>query len=181
VTDRLQGFGPEQGRNPRLRLERVGVARARAIVAGDMSAVDPAPGWPHADSLDAIRMDADHAADDDQTGFLAVLLENSQVVGDAGWKGGPDESGTVEVGYGLAAPYRGRGLGTELVALVTEWALDQPGVSRVTAQVLVGNEPSLRALLRNGFAVVGAGEQPDGPHLLLARGEPWLSHRVTRE
>ncbi len=140
---------------PRLRLERLGLARARALAAGDLSGLDPAPGWPHDDTLDAVRMDAEHATTDEETGFLAVLVDTGQVVGDAGWKGGPDDSGTAEIGYGLAAPYRGRGLGTELVGLVAEWASHQPGVTRLSAEVLVGNEPSLRALLRNGFIRVG--------------------------
>ena len=149
----------------RLRLERIGVARARALAAGDLRGVDPAPGWPHEDTLDAVRMDAEHATDDDQTGFLAVLTGTGQVVGDAGWKGGPDADGTAEIGYGLAPPARGRGLGTELVGLLTDWALDQPGVRRVCAQVLVGNEPSSRALLRNGFELVDA----TGSHLRFVR------------
>ncbi len=140
---------------PRLRLERLGLARAKALAAGDLSSLDPAPGWPHDDTLDAVRMDAEHATTDEETGFLAVLVDTGQVVGDAGWKGGPDDSGTAEIGYGLAAPFRGRGLGTELVGLVSEWASRQPGVTRLSAEVLVGNEPSLRALLRNGFTLAG--------------------------
>jgi [ribosomal protein S5]-alanine N-acetyltransferase len=139
----------------RLRLERVGLDRARAIVAGDLSGVDAAPGWPHADTLDGLRMEAEHATADDETGFLVVLTETGQVIGDAGWKGGPDGSGSAEIGYGLASPYRGRGLGTELVAALVEWASSQPGVRRLRAEVLAGNEPSLRALLRNGFVVTG--------------------------
>jgi [ribosomal protein S5]-alanine N-acetyltransferase len=139
----------------RVRLERVGLDRARAIVAGDLSVVDAAPGWPHADTVDGLRMDAEHASSDEETGFLVVLAETGQVVGDAGWKGGPDPEGTAEIGYGLSADYRGRGLGTELVAELADWASAQPGVRRVRAEVLVGNEPSLRALLRNGFERVG--------------------------
>jgi len=137
----------------RLRLERVGVERARRIVAGDLAGIDAAPGWPHGDSIDALRLDADHAQSDDQTGFLVTLVETGQVVGDAGWKGGPDEAGRVEIGYGLAQPSRGQGLGTELVGLLTGWVLAQPGVRTVVAEVLAGNEPSLRALLRNGYVV----------------------------
>ena len=159
---------------PRLRLERIGVVRARALAAGDLSGVDPAPGWPHEDTLDAVRMDAEHATLDTETGFLAVLRDTGQVVGDAGWKGGPDADGTAEIGYGLAQPARGRGLGTELVGLVTRWVLEQPGVRRVSAQVLVGNEPSCRALLRNGFELVGS----TPPHLLYVRqAEPRAGSR----
>jgi [ribosomal protein S5]-alanine N-acetyltransferase len=164
----------------RLRLERVGLARARALAAGDLSGVDPAPGWPHDDTLDAVRMDAEHASTDEETGFLAVLVDTGLVVGDGGWKGGPDGTGTAEIGYGLAAPYRGRGLGTELVGLVSAWASGQPGVIRLSAEVLVGNEPSQRALLRNGFTLVGRRDDL----LLYARdnaGEGRSHPEVTRE
>ena len=139
----------------RLRLERLGVARAKALAAGDFSGVDAAPGWPHDDTLDAVRMDAEHAGSDEETGFLVLSTETGQVIGDAGWKGGPDADGVAEIGYGLSAAYRGRGLGTELVGMLVAWALAQPGVHRVRAEVLVGNVPSLAALRRNGFVEVG--------------------------
>jgi RimJ/RimL family protein N-acetyltransferase len=125
---------------PRLRLERLGVERARSLLAGDLSVVDAAPGWPHDDTLDAVRMSAEHA--------------------------GADADGVVEIGYGLAAPFRGRGLGTELVALLTAWVLEQPGVRRVSAEVLVGNEPSLRALTRNGYEV----DRVEAPYVHLSLG-----------
>jgi [ribosomal protein S5]-alanine N-acetyltransferase len=141
------------------------VARARAIVAGDLSVVDAAPGWPHDDTLDALRLDAEHAASDEETGFLVRLVETGQVVGDAGWKGGPDAAGRAEIGYGLARPYRGRGLGTELVGLLTSWVAAQPGVREVVAEVLAGNEPSLRALTRNGYVV----ERTEPPYTYLVR------------
>jgi ribosomal-protein-alanine N-acetyltransferase len=149
----------------RLRLERVGVDRARRVVAGDLSVVDAAPGWPHDDTFDALRPDAEHARSDAETGFLVTLVETGQVVGDAGWKGGPDAAGRVEIGYGLAQPYRGRGLGTELVGLLTSWVAAQPGVREVVAEVLVGNEPSLRALLGNGYAV----DRVEPPYTYLVR------------
>jgi ribosomal-protein-alanine N-acetyltransferase len=154
----------------RLRLERVGVDRARRIVAGDLSAVDAAPGWPHDDTLDGLRLDAEHARSDDETGFLVTLAATGQVVGDAGWKGGPDAAGRVEIGYGLARPYRGRGLGTELVGLLTAWVAAQPGVRVVAAEVLAGNEPSLRALAAHGYVV----ERVEPPYA-------WLVRRVAEE
>jgi RimJ/RimL family protein N-acetyltransferase len=150
---------------PRLRLERLGVERARALAAGDLSVVRAAEGWPHRDSLDAVRMDAAHASCDEDTGFLAVLTASGLVVGEAGWKGGPDSHGDAEIGYGLAAPYRRQGLGTELVALVSDWAQAQEGVRRVVAEVLADNLPSRRALERNGFRL----DRVDPPHVWYAR------------
>ena len=132
---------------------------------GDYSGVDAAPGWPHAGTLDGLRLDAQHASRDEDTGFFAVLTATGQVVGDAGWKGGPDAYGSAEIGYGLAAPQRGIGLGTELVGLIADWAQAQPGVVRVIAQVHESNEPSQRALLRSGFTL--AGREP--LHLIFER------------
>jgi RimJ/RimL family protein N-acetyltransferase len=149
----------------RLRLQRLGMARARAILAGDLSGVDAAPGWPHADSLDGIALEAEHAASDEQTSFLVVLVATGQVIGEAGWKGGPGADGETEIGYGLAAPSRGQGLGTELVALLTEWVLNQPGVTQVVASVLPGNAPSRRALERNGFQLDDRADAAAGDEL----------------
>jgi 3-methyladenine DNA glycosylase AlkD/RimJ/RimL family protein N-acetyltransferase len=137
----------------RLRLERLGLARARALMAGDLTVVDAAPGWPHADSLDGIALEAEHADDDEATSFLVILTESGQVIGEAGWKGGPDDQGIAEIGYGLASPSRGQGLGTEMVGLLAGCVLAQPGVSQVVACVLPGNAASRRALERNGFEI----------------------------
>jgi ribosomal-protein-alanine N-acetyltransferase len=145
---------------PRLRLERLGVARARALLAGDYSGVDPAPGWPHEDTMDGVRVEAEHAQSDEQTGFLAIRHDTGQVIGEAGWKGGPDAEGVAEIGYGIAAPSRGQGLGTELVGLITGWVVAQPEVRSVVAGALAGNLPSRRALERNGF-VLTREEPPD--------------------
>jgi ribosomal-protein-alanine N-acetyltransferase len=77
------------------------------------------------------------------------------VVGECGWLRGPDPDGDTEVGFGVAPGARDRGLGTEAVAVLSAWVERQDGVRRVTAEVLVGNEPSHRLLTRLGFAPVG--------------------------
>ena len=93
------------------------------------------------------------------------LTATGQAIGDAGWKGAPGADGTAEIGYGLAASVRGRGLGTELVGALAAWALRQPGCGTVRAEVLPGNLPSRRALERTGFTCQGE----DGPYLVLTR------------
>ena len=50
------------------------------------------------------------------------------MVGDCGTFGPPDDEGRVEIGYGLAAPFRGRGIGTEAVGALADWVAAQPGV-----------------------------------------------------
>ena len=81
------------------------------------------------------------------------------MVGDLGTFGPPDDQGgRVEIGYGLAAPYRGQGIGTEAVGTFVDWLVTVPGVRRVVARVEVGNEASRRLLARIGFALTGEAE-----------------------
>ncbi len=117
-----------------------------------------AEGWPHDDTADALRPLAEHGGPGEDGGWLVVI--GGEVVGDCGWLGGPGPDGDVEIGYGLAAGARSRGLGTEAVALMCAWAEQQPGVRRLTAEVLPGNEASMRLLRRLGFAEVTGAVPP---------------------
>ena len=129
----------------------------RALATAGLRA---AYGWPHEDTADAVGM-----PDPDGTFLVAV---GDEVVGECGWKAPPDADGVVEIGYGLAAGARGKGLGTEAVGVLAAWVEQQPGVRLVTAEVLVGNEPSLRLLARLGFTEQGS----HAPYLRLCRPAP---------
>jgi RimJ/RimL family protein N-acetyltransferase len=152
-------------------------ALATAVLGADGNAVDDAlgaaglraaAGWPH-EGTAATLSGATHG-DDARTWLVAVAGE---VVGECGWKNPPDPDGTVEIAYGLAAPARGAGTGTEAVALLVAWSEQQPGVRAVAADVLVGNESSRRLLRRLGFA-----ERPlDGRWVRAERGQARLRGR----
>ena len=149
----------------RLRLEPVTAEMARAVLAGDLSVLaaaglTAAEGWPHEDTADGLGMIV-------KTGesLSWLVVAGGAVIGDCGLHGGPpggpagpvDEAGRVEIGYGLAAPFRGQGIGTEAVRALVDWLVTQPDVRVVTASVEVGNEPSRRLLERLGFTLT------DGP------------------
>ncbi len=73
----------------------------------------------------------------------------------------------------MAAPYRGRGYGSELVVAASRWLLGRPGVRRVVArEVLADNVPSRRALERAGFAL----EREEGGLVWYALGDPNGGH-----
>ena len=134
----------------RLVLTPLDAAGARAVVAGDVSSLSPAAGWPHDDTLDALRM----AARPESGTVVWLVGLDGVVIGDCGTLGGIDDDGDVEIGYGLAAEHRGRGYGNEVAAALARWVLAQPGVERVVARaVLAGNVPSRRALENAGFAL----------------------------
>lgn len=155
---------------PRVALVPVSRPLARAVVReGDVAAeLEPlglraAAGWPHPDTADALRPLAEHGTQGDDGGWLVAVA--GEVIGECGWRGGPDAYGDVLLGYGLTASAQGQGLGTEAVALLCTWAERQPGVHRLVAEVLPGNEASVRLLRRLGFDEDGA----DPPFVRWAR------------
>jgi RimJ/RimL family protein N-acetyltransferase len=131
-------------------LQPVTLELAQAVLAYSPVDVPHAADWPHEDTYDALRPFAEHGGGPGT--FL--VLDDGVVIGDCGWFGPPDEDGEVEIGYGLAPSARGRGLGTEAVRLLVEWVRAH-GARSVRAEVLPGNETSLRLLARLGFEDIG--------------------------
>ena len=139
----------------RLRLEPLTAETARAILAGDLSGLAAAglaaaDGWPHEDTADGLAMAVEAGY---PPGWL--ITAGGAVIGDCGTHGPVDEAGRVEIGYGLAAPSRGRGYGSEAVLAVADWLLSQPGVRQVLAHTLTDNAPSRRVLEKADFTYVG--------------------------
>jgi RimJ/RimL family protein N-acetyltransferase len=128
-----------------VRLDRP--ARDRALDA-DLGVLSAAPGWPHEDTAPGLSFL-------DSGGWVFLIVDaDLRVLGECGTKLRPDPDGTVEIGYGLAASQRGKGLGTAAIALLLEWLAEQPEVHQVEAEVLVANPASWRLLERLGFSEV---------------------------
>ena len=133
--------------------------QAEALRRGELLGIQAGRGWPHADTLDGIGA-ALAGEDPEALPWLVVLRSDGVVIGDLGWKGTPSPDGEVEIGYGLAAGSRGRGLATHAVGALLDWLRAQPSVRRVVAQTEPDNTPSRRVLERLGFTVTG--EDDDG-------------------
>lgn len=84
------------------------------------------------------------------------LMLEGVVIGDCGTHGEPDERGDVELGYGLARPYRGQGYGTEVATGLSRWLLSQDDVRRVVGRAALDNPPARRTLERAGFSFEAA-------------------------
>lgn len=115
------------------------------VLHGELHGRHAGRGWPHAATGPALSFTS--------TGGLTWLVVDptGAVVGEVGIKAPPDASGSVELGYGLAGPSRGRGIGTRAVAALLAWLDRQVDVRRVVARVDPANEPSWRLLERLGF------------------------------
>ena len=143
----MDAFAPLQ--TARLKLEPITAEVARSIAVGDVAELQPADGWPHEHTKNGIDMALRHGH---PAGWL-VRFEG-RVIGDCGIHAPVDDNGSLEIGYGLAAPYRGRGFGTEVATVISGWLLSQPGVSVVRATTLPANVASQRVLEKAGFSVV---------------------------
>ena len=88
-------------------------------------------------------------------GFAVVERESRSVIGAAGFKGPPDESGTVEIGYGIVPGFQRRGLATEAAALLVGYAGESGRVRVVRAHTLPTNNASTRVLEKCGFQRIG--------------------------
>jgi RimJ/RimL family protein N-acetyltransferase len=138
---------------------------ARRVLAGSGEPA-LASGFPRPE--DRLLLEGVLGAGGPATGSWLVARAGA-VVGTAGAAGPVSPEGDQELGYGLVPAARGEGTGTQAVAAVAAVLERRPGVQRLTAEVLPGNEASVRLLHRLGFVEVDGGAPP---HVLLARAAP---------
>ncbi len=96
-----------------------------------------------------------------------VELKDKTVVGDLCFKG-LAEDGVVEIGYGIKEEFQKRGIATEAVIAMSQWAKRQPGVNLVEAETDPDNVASQKVLAKAGYVANGVmGEE--GPRFVLVK------------
>jgi [ribosomal protein S5]-alanine N-acetyltransferase len=126
------------------------------------------PLWPPAPfeqaSLDWALANLEH--DPEGQGWYGwALLANEgersppRLVGIAALIGRPDESGDVELGFGIMPDYRGRGYGGAAIRALAGWALSN-GARRVIAHLDAEDVHAAHTLARSGFADTGEPPYP---------------------
>lgn len=93
---------------------------------------------------------------------LAVDREARVLVGSGGFVSLPDETGAVELGFGVIPAFRRRGYASEMSAGMIARAFEDARVAGVRARCEPDNRPSIGVLTRLGFTRQG---EADG-HLL---------------
>ena len=91
--------------------------------------------------------------------YLATLGDDSELVGICGFKGRPDLSGSVEIGYSILAGFQRQGFATEAVHRLVGWAFSHHNVNEVCAETLPHLSQSISVLEKNGFQRTGAGSE----------------------
>lgn len=93
-------------------------------------------------------------------GFAIVDKGSGLSVGNAGFKGGPDEQGVVEIAYCVVPSFENRGIATRAAGKLVEFAQQDPRVQTILAHTLPEPNASTHILAKNGFVNVGGIEDP---------------------
>ena len=87
------------------------------------------------------------------TNWQIILKAEDKAVASFCFKNAPDEEGAIEIGYGTNPGYRSRGIMTEAVKALTDWALSHVSVTSIIAETYKDNLPSQKVLSRNGLVI----------------------------
>lgn len=162
------------------------VAAADGVGLGRTLGVAVAAGWPpeHFDDGALAWLGAKLAAGETAEWLLYFVVLGASgkpadplVIGTAGYKGPPDRTGAVEVGYSILPQFQRRGYASEAVRALIARAFADPRVTRVCAETFPELAPSLRVMEKCGLVFVGPGQEPRAVHYELTRAD-WETQRA---
>lgn len=84
--------------------------------------------------------------------YLIIYTPDNMLIGSCGYKGEPDSSGMVEIGYEIMHSHREKGLGTETAQALLDHAFRHQSVHRVIAHTLAEENASGHILEKLGFS-----------------------------
>jgi ribosomal-protein-alanine N-acetyltransferase len=87
--------------------------------------------------------------------FAVIWKENMKMIGTAGFTSIDEKNRCIEVGYVLNPDYWGKGIATEALTAIMNFAFCELEANRVEAKYMVGNEVSLRVMEKCGMTHEG--------------------------
>jgi RimJ/RimL family protein N-acetyltransferase len=88
-------------------------------------------------------------------GFAVIHKIDNRLIGMCSFTGSPDSNGVVEIAYGIAPDYQGKGYATEAAAAAVQFAIDSGEVALIRAHTLPATNASTRVLEKCGFHRAG--------------------------
>ena len=88
-------------------------------------------------------------------GFGVLHLAENVVIGFCSFTGPPTAEGMVEIAYGIAPGYQGRGYATEAARAIVDYAFASGRVRTIQAHTMPEHNASTRVLLKCGFTLSG--------------------------
>ena len=153
---------------PRLRLRRSRPEDADTISAYRSDpAVHRYQGWDRTDA-EGVREEIERMHDREPGtpgGWVQLSveeLESGRLVGDVGLSPSDHEPGVIKVGYTVSPAFQGRGLASEAVTALIDYAFDRLDAQVVRAYASAENTPSIRLAERVGMHLVETIEHREG-------------------
>lgn len=118
--------------------------------------------WPYGDLCDALPFFIAllHEHEPDLFGpWVIVLQEEHRIIGDIGFKGHPDENGTIEIGFSIIASERQKGYCYEAADALIEHGRNHTSVMKIIAECLISNTASARVLHKLHFEEVSRNDE----------------------
>jgi RimJ/RimL family protein N-acetyltransferase len=94
-------------------------------------------------------------------GFYVVLQSERRLVGMCGSRKYPNSTGEVEIAYGIAPEFEGRGFATEVARALVGYGFQRAEVRCIVAHTLPHPNASGRVLTKAGFRQSGEAMDPD--------------------
>ena len=120
--------------------------------------------WPHFPEAFSLPDDESRESNPPPTdwrGYFFIHPKNGVLVGNGGFKGSPDESGTIEIGYEIASEYWNRGFATEVAQGMIDYAFAHEEVKAVIAHTLAEKNASNRVLQKVGMKFIAEVDDPE--------------------
>lgn len=147
-----------------LRLVALPLPVLRYLAEGDVASAEKSIGVPMPAEFSS-QLDIWHyminllGGHPENTGWtMSALVLAEEIVGNAGFKGAPDETGEVEIGYGILTTRRREGLAVAAAGLLLDRAAREPAVASIRATIAPDNRASIGVITKAGF-------RPDGDHM----------------
>jgi RimJ/RimL family protein N-acetyltransferase len=100
-----------------------------------------------------------------------TIANQAYVIGACGFKALPDETGSVEIGYGVIPSQQEKGFATQAVDLLVKECFSRPEIETIVACTLPVKSASGRVLAKNNFVKDGSKIDPED-------GEVWVWKRT---
>ena len=108
-----------------------------------------------------------------------AILNEDQIVGGIGISLQADiYKMNVELGYWVAEPFWGTGIGTIAVGLLTQYVFDSFAINRIVAEVFEHNKASMRVLEKNGFHLEAVRRKGILKNDLLMDDYVWVKQKI---
>ena len=111
--------------------------------------------WPDEDVMDTLPRIIDNLNKVEYpTGYeswMIIKKENSEIIGDCGFKGFNSEEENIDLGYGIIKEERRKGYAEEAVSEIIKWAFSNKIVKEITANCLTENVSSINLLNKFNF------------------------------